>query len=346
MGIYRHMAAIGVMVFIMYIVAVIFPKMDSISAKPGEHVIIIIVMFALVIGLFRASFLISESGHQLRVPSFTDPEQLLDLSKRFGLRPILYLRGFEEDARRQIDVGGGFDDPEFSEEELSAIIGEFGFGIAVAGPGLKPPPLGFARIILDESNWLHHVKLLADNSCAIIVSANSFLGSIYPTGIGQEVDMVADLNYLSRTLFIAHNPAIKMRLMDHLNIPYDQKTLFSINNGSILTISEKNATYISGGYKKSIEAALRKIGLTELARGNKIEMNKIFYRWEQYLIFLFVASCLWGLSGLPLFLYLEHIGITGGLGLSGNLVKILASVPLFFIISFPVIRSRLFSLAF
>ena len=127
--------------------------------------------------------------------------------------PVVYLRPFDEDARRieYYPVGmrkGGrklmrTSEPASREGYLKRALGQIGPFIAVGAPGDTLAPLGAARLYLADEEWQREVEALVKGASAIVLVPETTEGTRW------EVTKVARWVDLRRVLIIVPNPALR-----------------------------------------------------------------------------------------------------------------------------------------
>jgi hypothetical protein len=145
-------------------------------------------------------------GYLLTVAQFNVHWSITRLLEADGRAPILFLRAFKDDQvqlqnvklsllgrlGRWLDAIGNLDGLLLQEGST------YGPVVAIGNPGDKFPPYGAARGYFDDKTWRVAVADLAGNALAIVICLDR------TEGVWWEVEHIARLGYLSKTLFLIH----------------------------------------------------------------------------------------------------------------------------------------------
>jgi len=177
-----------------------FYRVDT--AREGRSDLLITIL--LLVFAFRAGWV----GRRMLMPS---AEAVLAHDKR---PPIVYLRPFDEDARR-IDplpigrrIGGRPVASQFAglashEGQIAHALQQIGPFIAVGAPGDALAPVGAARLYLADDEWQSKVEELVRGAAAIVLLPEISEGTVW------EVTKVARWVDPRRVLVIVPNPALR-----------------------------------------------------------------------------------------------------------------------------------------
>lgn len=134
---------------------------------------LIVLLAGVTFGLmhFRDHWKYSKKTLDLRLQA-ADPSTRLSEDRRL---PILYLRSFEEDMSAQSKLDGSSE----VEVQLRPLLEEFGPVVAIGHPGDELPPLGAARLYVDDKQWRTTVTDMMKEAQLVVVQVGTTEGLLW-----------------------------------------------------------------------------------------------------------------------------------------------------------------------